>query len=188
MNPNACNLVSALLADYGCGAGRYAQFLRQRLRRFEYFGLELPGSNSQHGEKSLATARELFRGDRRIKFDLIGSQLETKALSTVSAVVLGSIFTHVDFNEMERILRKFQPIIAAGGKVVFSIFLAGVHRFEDEGLYGFAKCYNRVWFTTEQLEELNGKHGWVAIERESFVAQEVNVHRIFALTKKGRTT
>jgi len=29
--------------DYGCGAGRYAQFLRQRLKRFEYY-LRSPGA------------------------------------------------------------------------------------------------------------------------------------------------
>src|SRR6266705_4055045 len=59
--------------DYGCGAGRYAQFLRQRLKRFAYDGLERPGSDFRHGEKALAAARKLFRFDRRVRFGLIGS-------------------------------------------------------------------------------------------------------------------
>src|SRR5580704_7316710 len=43
--------------DYGCGAGRYAEFLRQRLQRFGYYGLEKPGSRDRHGENSIAVAR-----------------------------------------------------------------------------------------------------------------------------------
>src|SRR4051812_18232352 len=39
--------------DYGCGAARYAHFLRQRLARFTYFGLEKPGSLLRHGERSI---------------------------------------------------------------------------------------------------------------------------------------
>jgi cyclopropane fatty-acyl-phospholipid synthase-like methyltransferase len=176
---------SMAVLDYGCGAGRYAQFLRQRLRRFEYYGLEKPGSCYQHGEKSIRTARKLFRCDRRIRFDLIGSRLESKAIARASVAVLGSIFTHVDFDELQSILKKLQPIVSDGGKVVFSIFLADTYRLEDEGIYGQKNCYNRVWFTGEQLERVCHANDWAIVEMESFVAQEVNVHRIFALTHKG---
>jgi SAM-dependent methyltransferase len=170
--------------DYGCGAGRYAQFLRQRLRSFEYYGLEKPGSAVQHGEKSIKTARKLFRWDRRIRFNLIGSRLEAKALSRVSVVLLGSIFTHVDFDELQRILKKMQPVLSRGGKVVFSIFLADAYRLEDKGLYGFEGCYSRVWFTEEQIQRLCDQNDWAVVEKESFVAQEVNLHRIFVLVHK----
>jgi SAM-dependent methyltransferase len=170
--------------DYGCGAGRYAQFLRQRLRSFEYYGLEKPGSVLQHGEKSIKAAHKLFRWDRRIRFNLIGSRLEAKALSRVWLVVLGSIFTHVDFDELQCILKKMRPVLSRGGKVVFSIFLAGTYRLEDRGLYGFEDCYSRVWFTEEQIQSLCDQNDWVMAEKESFVAQEVNLHRIFALVHK----
>jgi cyclopropane fatty-acyl-phospholipid synthase-like methyltransferase len=171
--------------DYGCGAGRYAQFFRQRLKRFEYYGLEKPGSSYQHGEKSIKTARKLFRWDRRVRFDLIGSPLESKAIARASVAVLGSIFTHVDFDELQSILKKLQQIISSGGKVVFSIFLADTYRLEDEGIYGQRNCYSRVWFTGEQLERVCDANDWFIVEMDSFVAQEVNVHRIFALTHKG---
>ncbi len=170
--------------DYGCGAGRYAQFLRQRLRSFEYYGLEKPGSALQHGEKSIETARKLFRWDRRIRFNLIGSRLEAKALSRVSLVVLGSIFTHVDFDELRHILQKMRRVLSRGGKVVFSIFLADTYRLEEKGLYGFEDCYSRVWFTQEQIQHLCDQNDWVLAEKESFVAQEVNLHRIFAVVHK----
>jgi SAM-dependent methyltransferase len=170
--------------DYGCGAGRYAQFLRQRLAHFTYFGLEKPGSNFGHGEKSVAVAEELFRGDGRVSFGLIGGPLEARALARADVVVLGSIFTHVDFSELRHVLSKLQPIVARGGRVVFSIFIADTHHLEQPGAYGFADCYGRAWFTTEQLQRLCDENEWTATERESFVAQEVNVHRIFALTRK----
>lgn len=121
---------------------------------FEYYGLERPGSASQHGEKSIKIARKPFRWDGRARFDLIGSPLESKALARVDNVVLGSIFTHVDFGELRRILEKFQPIVARGGKVVFSIFIADTARLEGQGAYGFEDCYQRAWFTTEQLQRL----------------------------------
>jgi len=172
------------ILDYGCGAGRYAEFLRQRLEHFGYFGLEKPGSSFQHGEKSVAAAEDIFNGDNRISFGLIGSAFEASALARADVVVLGSIFTHVDFEELKLILEKFEPIVRRGGKVVFSIFIADTYRLEASGAYGFADCYGRAWFTTEQLRGLCDESGWVTIERESFLAQEVNLHRIFALTSK----
>jgi hypothetical protein len=174
--------------DYGSGAGRYAQFLRQRLKKFRYYGLEKPGSNVQHGEKSMKAGRKLFRWDRRIRFNLIGSQLEATALARASVVLLGSIFTHVDFSEMQDILKKFKPLVARGGKVVFSIFLADTYEIENIGIYSLKNCYNRVWFTMEQLKGLSDEHGWALAEKESFLAQDVNLHRIFALTQKPNRT
>jgi SAM-dependent methyltransferase len=172
-----------IVLDYGCGAGRYAQFLRQRLTRFSYYGLEKPGSVVQHGERSIEAARELFEGDERAAFSLIGSPLETNALERADVAVLGSIFTHVDFDELKNILYKLEPIVARRGKVAFSIFIDDAYRLESPGAYGFADCYGRVWFSEKQLEQLCTGNGWVAAEKEAFLAQEVNLHRIFALTQ-----
>jgi cyclopropane fatty-acyl-phospholipid synthase-like methyltransferase len=169
--------------DYGCGAGRYAHFLRQRLKKFTYFGVEKPGSDFRHGEKSIKAARKLFRWDRRIGFDSIGSRLESNALARAEVVVLGSIFTHVGLDEVRYILQKLQPVVARGGKVVFSIFIADEHRLEGKGAYGFESCHDRAWFTAEQLQQLCAHNGWAAAEKESFVAQDVNLHRIFALIR-----
>jgi SAM-dependent methyltransferase len=168
--------------DYGCGAGRYAHFLRQRLKRFRYFGLEKPGSTFKHGEKSIKIARRLFRWAPGVRIDLIGSRLEADALARADVVVLGSVFTHVDLDELQLILRKLQPVVARGGRIVFSIFTADAYRLEDKGAYGFENCYGRVWFTEKQLRGLCDEHGWVATEKDTFVAQDVNVHRIFALS------
>lgn len=173
--------------DYGCGAGRYAQFLRQRLKQFTFFGLEKSGSRERHGENSVAIARAIFAGDERIAFDLIGAPSEPQALARANVVVLGSVFTHVLDAELDRILQKFHPIIGRGGKVVFSIFLDDTYHYEDPGLYGFADCYNRVWYTLPQLQWLCAQNGWTLAEKQQFVAQEVNIHRIFALTAATRS-
>lgn len=170
--------------DYGCGAGRYAQFLRQRLTRFTYYGLENPGGRVRHGEKSIAAGRELFRGDPRVALDVLGGPLEGTALARADVAVLGSIFTHVDLDEMARILNRMQAITARGGKIVFSIFLDDAYRLEGPGAYGFAESYDRVWFTREQLAPLFDERGLAATETESFLAQEVNLHHIFTLTRK----
>jgi len=169
--------------DYGCGAGRYAQFLRQRLKTFHYYGLEKPGSAFRHGEKSIKIARKLFRWDRRVRFDLIGTRLEATALARAEIVVLGSIFTHVDFEELQHILNKLDPVVTRGGKVIFSIFIADAYRLEGKGAYGIENCYERAWFTAEQIQRLCDQNRWAAVEQESFVAQDVNVHRIFALVR-----
>jgi cyclopropane fatty-acyl-phospholipid synthase-like methyltransferase len=181
MGDSFCEGMTVL--DYGSGAGRYAQFMRQRLKSFQYYGLEKPGSSRQHGEKSIKAGRKLFRWDRRIKFDMIGSRLEAKALANASVVVLGSVFTHVDFCEMQNILAKFKPLVARDGKIVFSIFIADAYGTEDHGSYGMENCYNRVWFTADQLQGLCGKFGWALNEKESFVAHDQNLHRIFSITR-----
>jgi SAM-dependent methyltransferase len=165
--------------DYGCGAGRYAHFLRQRLRNFTYIGLERRGSTVGHGESSVEIARRVFADDERIHFDFIGGAAQIEALAYSDVAVLGSIFTHVDIDEIKRIFAKLMPIVKRGGRVVFSIFLADTYRLEDPGIYGFDDCYNRSFFTGDQLNAVASHLGCRLMECERFIAQQVNVHRIF---------
>ena len=169
--------------DYGCGAGRYCNFLEQRLESFEYYGVEKRGSSFRHGEKSIRVANRIFRHDRRARFGFIGSRLEKEAIENVDVVILGSIFTHVDFREVRHILAKLRPVIERGGKVVFSAFTSNKYRLEGRGAYGFIDCYNTVWFEPEQLAQLADQEDWQLSEQGSFLAQDVNLHRIFALNK-----
>jgi SAM-dependent methyltransferase len=169
--------------DYGCGAGRYCNFLEQRLESFQYYGVEKRGSSCRHGEKSILVANGIFRHDRRARFGFIGSRLEEEAIENVDVVILGSIFTHVDFREVRHILARLRPVIERGGKVVFSAFISDKYRLEGRGAYGFTDCYSRVWFEPEQLAQLANQEEWHLSEQESFLAQDVNLHRIFALNK-----
>lgn len=171
--------------DYGCGAGRYAHFLRQRLKNFKYYGLEKPGGEIRHGEQAIASGREIFQGDGRIVFGLLGEQLEAEAIERAGVVLLASIFTHIDLGEMERILLTLRPVTTRGGKIVCSAFLGEAYQLEGKGaLYGFPDCYYRVWFTQAQLNQLRNRHRWIMTGSETFVAQDVNVHRIMALSRK----
>jgi SAM-dependent methyltransferase len=171
------------ILDYGCGAGRYCNFLSQRLKHFEYFGVEKRGSTFRHGEKSIRVANKIFRHDRRARFGLIDSQLEIEAIASVEVVILGSIFTHVDLREVRHVVNKLRPVIERGGRIVFSAFSANDYRLEGKGAYGLADCYSRVWFQMKQLDRLAHDNGWQLRQRESFLAQDVNLHRIFTLNR-----
>ena len=170
--------------DYGCGAGRYAQFLRERLASFAYVGVEKPHGATRHGERSIEAASRIFRDDGRVAFGLIGDPVEADGIARADIAVLGSVFTHVDFDELRRILAKLRPIVERGGSIVFSIFIDDGYRLEGPGAYGFPDCYGRAWFTRDQLRRACDAIGCHAAEAETFVAQEINLHRIFASTRK----
>ena len=171
--------------DYGCGAGRYCDFLGDRLKKFIYYGVEKPGSTFQHGEQSIKFAKRFFWLNHHAKFGYIGSPTEAEAISNVDVVVLGSVFTHVDFEELRRILKKLEPVIKRGGIIVFSIFLSDKYNLEGPNAYGFMGCYERAWFTMEQLNGLTRENGWHMEEKEQFLAQGVNLHHIFVLRSQS---
>jgi hypothetical protein len=165
--------------DYGCGAARYAHFLRQRLDQFTYFGLERPGSLVKRGERSIDAANAIFGDDDRIHVELIGSSLEAVAIERANIALLASVFTHVDPSEMRHILTKLMPIVLRGGQIVFTIFLADGHRLEDPGMYGFDDCYGRSFFTTRQLTSVANALALQLTESGPYMAQDGNFHRVF---------
>jgi SAM-dependent methyltransferase len=167
------------ILDYGCGTGRYAHFLRQRLRHFSYYGLEKAGSVASRGERCISVAKAVFAADDRCRFSLFGRPLEQEALELADVAILGSVVTHVDVDELYAIFRRLLPITRRGGQVVFSIFLADEHRLEEPGLYGFDDCYNRSFFTNAQLAEVANALQLEFCERDRFIAQQVNTHHIF---------
>jgi SAM-dependent methyltransferase len=177
MGPAFCDGMQVL--DYGCGAARYAHFLRQRLDRFTYFGFERPGSLVKRGERSIDAAKAIFRDDDRVHVDLIGASLEALAIERANIALLGSVFTHVELDEMRHILTKLMPIVSRKGQIVFTIFLADEHRLEDPGMYGFHDCYGRSFFTTSQLASLASALALRLTESDSYVAQDGNLHRVF---------
>jgi hypothetical protein len=46
------------IIDYGCGIGRYANFINSRISKFLYIGLEKKGGKNLHGERSIAIAKK----------------------------------------------------------------------------------------------------------------------------------
>ena len=67
--------------------------------------------------------------------------------------------------------------------MICSVFTADQPRVQGKGAYGFDDCYAIAQFSQPQLDALWEKHGVKAEDRDTFLAQEVNLHRILQLTK-----
>lgn len=141
------------LLDYGCGYGRFFNFLTGRLAGFTYYGLEVADSATGHGQACVAYAEETFGRDPRGRFGLIGSDLETQALAEVDMVLLGSIATHLDFESFAALVTKFLPVIARRGALVFSVVLADRYVCVGPGKYGVGDSYHETRYTARQIDD-----------------------------------
>jgi hypothetical protein len=160
------------LLDYGCGYGRFFNFLTGRLRNFTYYGLEIPNCPTQHGERCIQYAKETFGADRRAKFGFSESELEDEALNAAHVVLLGSVFSHVDFERFQLLFRRFMPVLDRGDAVVFSILLADGYKCTGPGfLLGMHDYfYQDVRYTRRQLSEYFEKERLILTEGEYFQA------------------
>ncbi len=156
------------LLDYGCGYGRFFNFLTGRLAEFTYYGLEVADSAIGHGHGCVAYARETYGADPRGHFGLIGSELEAKALDDADVVLLGSIFTHVDFPTFEALMGKFLPVVARGGAIVFSVLHAERYACIGPGKYGVAASYHETRYTRRQVADFFRELPVTLIEAEWF--------------------
>jgi SAM-dependent methyltransferase len=159
--------------DYGCGGGRLANYLSMRLEHFTYFGLE-PAHGD--GPANIQFAKHHF-ADERTTFDLIGSYTEIEAIKQADLVVLGSVFTHLLYEDSCVLLSRFLPVLFRGGRVVASVFVGESYELEGiSNLYGCPSCYSKVTWSAEQLDAL-----CYEIVGE-FVAQGVNHHTVISVT------
>jgi SAM-dependent methyltransferase len=178
------------ILDYGCGGGRYANFISQRIKDFTYYGIEPNGGES-------AIAIEELKNHRlpaNVRFGYITDEIEKEAIDTVDVVALGSIFTHLVFETDDEspngdsfvtICDKFKPVIDRGGIIVFSVFIDDVVRTQGgAGAYGILRCYGWSYYTLEVMNDYCEKRGLKITEGDNFLAQEVNDHRIFRMEKK----
>jgi SAM-dependent methyltransferase len=158
------------LLDYGCGYGRFFNFLTGRLADFAYYGLEVADSATGHGEACIAYAARTFGCDPRGRFGLIGSALEARALEEADVVVLASVLTHVGFDAFEALLGKFLPVIERGGAVVFSVLHGEHYECIGPGMYGVQNSYFETRYTQQQVRELCRNRALALIEVEHFQA------------------
>lgn len=177
-----------IVLDYGCGRGRYGNFLGRRLSNFTYYGLEREGQSS----KAISWLMEETSELENVHFGFIGSDLEDEALGKANVVVLGNIFTHLLFQCKEEskhgdsfvtICNKFMPLVERGGVVVFSAFIdSKMRQARGAGHYGLPNCYGLSYYTMEALQGYCEEKGFVLTEREFFSAQNgKNNHRIFRI-------
>jgi len=167
--------------DYGCGNARYCNFISERLGDFTYYGVEPPGSPLS--DAAIENGRKAYNRPY-VKLGFIGDDVEAEALATVDAVVLGSIFTHLLFDEFHKICDKFKPILDRGGKVVFSVFIDQFYRWQlPNTAYAHSECYSAVWYTENQLKNYCQKNKYALELKETFPAGAG--HKILCMYKPG---
>lgn len=172
------------ILDYGCGAGRYANFLSRRLKSFEYWGVEPRTAGPSGGEASIGKARAWFGVDSRVRFGFIGSDVEKEALGRVDVVLLLSIFTHTTIEETEEVMRKMLPVVERGGMVVFSVIFGREYELGNGDMaYGSKNFYGVVRLTVAQLDELGRRLGMGILQVEGFDAGPGAFHSICRVWK-----
>ena len=171
------------ILDYGCGTGRYANFLSKRLKDFQYIGLEKANSTQAWGEISVRDGLINAGHDDRFRLGFTESMLETKAIDECNVVLLLSVFTHTTIEETYRIILKLLPIVNRGGKIVFSMILGDSYQLQGN-LYGHKDSFQVTYNTITQVNEIAEKFNVnINLERE-FEANWGYVHSIFSIEKK----
>jgi len=171
------------ILDYGCGTGRYANFLSKRLKDFQYIGLEKAGSIQGWGEISVRDGLINAAQDPRFTLGFTETTLEEKAINDSDVVLLCSVFTHTTIEETHRIVKKLLPLVERGGRVVFSMIHADQYSLNGS-LYGFDECYQVTYNTVEQIDEMRYKFNVNIKLEEKFMANWGYLHSIYSITKK----
>lgn len=147
--------------DYGCGCGRYANFLSRKLRTFTYYG---PDVRNEVG--SIDQCLQTFGNDKRVRFDYVDTELAAEAIASAQVAILGSVFTHLLWNRFEEICIKLMPVVQRGGIIVFSAYIANNYTIQEKDPlrkapgrtpYGL-DCYYRVFYTMDLIRSYATKH------------------------------
>ena len=170
------------ILDYGCGSGRYCNFLSQRVNNFEYFGLEKPNSSTLWGEQAIKVALSHFAQDKRVNFGFIDTPLEKKAIENCNVVLLLSVFTHTTILETHRIIEKLLPLVLNGGKIIFSMIIGDSYQ-EEGNLYGHTDAFGVTYNTINQIEEIKNKFDVKITLENVFLANGGFKHNIYSLYK-----
>ena len=161
-----------VVLDYGCGGGRLCNYLSKRLQNFTYFGLEPPYGD---GPDAIRFAREHF-ADPRVVFDFIGSYSELEAIKKADCVVMGSVLTHLTFEDGMITLDKFRTVADRSGKIFASVFLGQEYELRPPMNYcGCPNCYAAVILTHSQLNKLQYEI------TGTFLAQGIHLHHILKI-------
>lgn len=167
--------------DYGCGAGILANFISERLEDFTYYGLE---PNTDHGISRIELGKTFFK-DKRINFGIIERDFLEICKSRLDCIVLISIFTHMQFEDIEKTLDKLIKVFTYNPdcSIIFSCFIENSSICMDHLPEIWERFYGKSCITVYQLESYF-KDKNLKLERHmNFVAAGNHVHEIYKVTK-----
>ena len=167
------------ILDYGCGAGILSNFISERLNNFTYYGLE-PLSN--HGKERIDLAKANFN-DSRVKFGFIESSIKDCYDRKIDAVVLISVFTHLNIKDIYVCLNNLLPIFDNNPElsIVFSCFTDNISR-----LHILCPNINDRYYATSHIEIKNietfCKNNKLKLNKcIDFTAQGGYIHEIYEI-------
>lgn len=163
-----------ILTDFGCGKGRYCNFLTGHLYDFQYYGLE---PSNGYGPKNIVEARRLLGADERWEFGRLGSILEIEALEFSRVILLGSVFTHLPMEGFREIMDSLL-LSTKVGIIVFSIFLGEKYALDRPGIYGKG-TYWRVFYEEAYLKQYFRDFRIRAKKVQEFQASKTDLHHIY---------
>lgn len=174
--------------DYGCGSGRYANFMARRLENFRYWGVEPP--------KMVGHFRrfwKIYRPHQHIRMGAIGSEVEADAIDQANVALLISVMTHLPHEALLPLLQKFSPIFDRGGCMVFSCYLAEKSELGREKLLHLTELeepepdtsgyYREVYWDREHLESTVAEIPGLKLERRGEWLLARLPHQIFRIEK-----
>ncbi len=137
--------------DWGCGYGRFYNWLSSKLERFYYYGFEPTGTTN--GDILINMCKEIYTGN--CEFGVIEDiEFVNRAVAKSDVVILGSIFTHITIENANEIIKTFKPLLNNGGYIVFSVIIGSEYKLEKPGLYGTNDTYEYTNYTSEQIVQL----------------------------------
>lgn len=103
------------ILDWGCGAGRLANWISKEVQDFEYLGIDI---RTPFGEQSIEAARSWLGRDPRVEFSYV-DEFDFDNGIEWDVVVLASVLTHI---EPAQGLTLLGDLITIAPKIVFTCF------------------------------------------------------------------
>lgn len=169
------------ILDYGGGAGILGNFISERLQKFEYFCLEPKG---EHGESRIKLGKNLFK-DPRVFFGFIEEDLDYCFSKNIDAIILISIFTHLEKQDIEESLDRLHKVFDFNPdcQIIFSCFLGNEYVLDLPEPHIWKRFYRKVTLEEKYIENICKEKGFNIQKCNPFVAMYGHRHEIFKLTK-----
>lgn len=167
--------------DYGCGAGILSNVISERLRFFNYYGLE---PNSIHGVDRISLGKQSFNDDR-VYFGLINDDLETILSKKIDSIILISVFTHLIIDDVKIILDNLSKVFDTNPEcdIVFSCFISDIDSVENHQPHIWERFYNVSRIKESDLLEYCNDKKLKLTKHISFTAQGGYIHEIYKINK-----